>query len=226
MGVPYESDSQGELPYTPPPTYAAVIGGESVEMVETKGEDIKKKEGVSKMDKGKKEDEKEKEAEEGPPVPPPVGLIELFKFSTPLDAFLVIFGLTVAFGCGSSMPLLCITFGDTLQSFSTNANHKATEASANGDWEAPPSDVLEVLQWSVLIKMKHLNGSIQRFGIYMFILSAVLWILSWIFVTCLNLAAARQVFRIRGEFLRAVLRQDIAWYDTNTSTDFASRLTE
>ena len=38
-----------------------------------------------------------------------------FKFSTPLDAFLVIFGLTVAFGCGSSMPLLCITFGDTLQ---------------------------------------------------------------------------------------------------------------
>ena len=27
----------------------------------------------------------------------------------------------------------------------------------------------------------------------MFILSAVLWILSWIFVTCLNLAAARQV---------------------------------
>ena len=106
------------------------------------------------------------------------------------------------------MPLLCITFGDTLQvisstkvfkligrfqSFSTNANHKATEASANGEWEAPPSDVLEVLQWSVLIKMKHLNGSIQRFGIYMFILSAVLWILSWIFVTCLNLAAARQV---------------------------------
>ena len=93
-----------------------------------------------------------------------------------------------------------------------------------------------------LIKMKLLH---QRFGIYMFILSAVLWILSWIFVTCLNLAAARQVrdqsnhpvqifgshsfhqvFRIRGEFLRAVLRQDIAWYDTNTSTDFASRLTE
>ena len=80
MGVPYESDSQGELPYTPPPTYAAVIGGESVEMVETKEDDIKKKEDVSKMDKGKKEDEKEKEAEEGPPVPPPVGLIELVSF--------------------------------------------------------------------------------------------------------------------------------------------------
>ena len=75
------------------------------------------------------------------------------------------------------MPLLCITFGDTLQvisstkvfslisfqSFSTNANHKATEASAmkeGKEWKAPDSDVLEVLQWSVLIKMKHLYGSI------------------------------------------------------------------
>ena len=78
MGVPYESESQGELP--PPPTYAAVIGGETVEMVETKGDDAKKNEDVSKMDKEKKEDDKEKEEEEGPPVPPPVGLIELVSF--------------------------------------------------------------------------------------------------------------------------------------------------
>ena len=35
-----------------------------------------------------------------------------------------------------------------------------------------------------------------------------------------------KVFRIRCEFLRNVLRQDISWYDTNTATDFASRMTE
>ena len=71
-------------------------------------------------------------------------------------------------------------------------------------------------------------------------LALCLWTVSWIFVTCLNLAAARQVtichkyekpmlskvFRIRCEFLRNVLRQDISWYDTNTATDFASRMTE
>ena len=80
MGVPYESESQGELPYTPPPTYAAVIGGESVEMVETRGDDAKKNEDVSKMDEKKKEEKKEKEEEEGAPVPPPVGLFELVSF--------------------------------------------------------------------------------------------------------------------------------------------------
>ena len=74
------------------------------------------------------------------------------------------------------MPLLCITFGDTLQvisstkgftlisafqSFSTNAVHKTTAENAKKageEWEAPPSDVLEVLQWSVSTKMKDLYG--------------------------------------------------------------------
>ena len=35
-----------------------------------------------------------------------------------------------------------------------------------------------------------------------------------------------QVFRIRREFLQAVLSQDISWYDTNTTTHFASSITE
>ena len=135
------------------------------------------------------------------------------------------------------------------QSFAGDAKIQAEEAAAKEagiDWEAPESDVLEVLGRFVPSDVFLMTHSYQRFGISMFILSGVLWILSWIFVTCLNLAAARQVrvasnfapkyftaiiyqcqvFRIRGEFLRAVLRQDVGWYDTNTTTDFASRLTE
>ena len=80
------------------------------------------------MGRSKKEGKEETKSE--PPGPPPIGLIELvrfafsfsfdkktlqFKFSTPLDAFLIIFGLGMALACGSSMPILCILFGDTLQ---------------------------------------------------------------------------------------------------------------
>ena len=74
----------------------------------------------------------------------------------------------------------------------------------------------------------------------MIVMSLLMWASAWIFVTCLNMAAARQVrsitrsqlfaalqvFRIRSQFLRSVLNQDISWYDTNTATDFASRMTE
>merc|ERR1719483_632172 len=77
-----------------------------------------------KSDDGKKTETGEEE-EKGPSNPPPVGLIELFKFSTPLDTFLIIFGLTLAFSCGSAIPILCILFGDTLQTFVDDATIKA-----------------------------------------------------------------------------------------------------
>ena len=48
----------------------------------------------------------------------------------------------------------------------------------------------------------------------------------YIFVACLNFAAERQVLRIRKEFFKAVLRQDLAWYDTTTTSEFATRMTE
>ena len=35
-----------------------------------------------------------------------------------------------------------------------------------------------------------------------------------------------QVHRLRSEFLKAVLRQDISWYDGRKSNDFASTFTE
>ena len=49
---------------------------------------------------------------------------------------------------------------------------------------------------------------------------------AYVFVTCLNLAAAAQVHRIRSLFLRAVLRQEVGWHDTHRTGDFAVRMTE
>ena len=66
----------------------------------------------------------------------------------------------------------------------------------------------------------------------------------YVFVAALNYSAERQILRIRKMFLAAVLRQDIAWYsyctllfrtvlysvlsrfDTTTTADFATRMTE
>ena len=53
-----------------------------------------------------------------------------------------------------------------------------------------------------------------------------MWIGQHILTVALQTTAMRQVTRIRTKFLGAVLRQDIAWYDTNTTSDFASKMTE
>jgi len=166
-------------------------------------------------EEGSKED-KEKKSEV-----PPVGLIELFKFATPLDVFLIIFGVTLAFCCGSCMPILCILFGDTLQSFVDDTKVKTIQSlnlTINSTGTMNSTEVISLPEPMMTV--------IARFGYGMIILACAIWLLSWVHVTCLNWAAARQVFRVRGEFLRAILRQDIGWYDTNTATDFASKMTE
>ncbi|CAL1272518.1 unnamed protein product [Larinioides sclopetarius] len=44
-------------------------------------------------------------------------------------------------------------------------------------------------------------------------------------VSFFSLAASNQAFRIRCMFMSSVLKQDIGWYDTNETGDFASRIT-
>ena len=109
---------------------------------------------------------------------------------------------------------------------------------------------------------------IKKFAKKMGSIGITIWVGSYVFVTCLNYAAERQVgwgmdmsittflnqihhlmlsfksrlipfdknqgvlhlnfqvFRIRMEFLKAILRQDMSWYDMKTTSDFATRMTE
>ena len=64
------------------------------------------------------------------------------------------------------------------------------------------------------------------FGLSSALVSAFQFIFAMLSVDSLNMSASRQIERVRKKFLRAVLRQDMTWYDTNTSTNFASRITE
>ena len=57
-------------------------------------------------------------------------------------------------------------------------------------------------------------------------LGVAMWLGQHLLTVALQTTAMRQVTRIRTKFLGAVLRQDIAWYDTNTTSDFASKMTE
>lgn len=75
-------------------------------------------------------------------------------------------------------------------------------------------------------RMDALYDDAVAFGISCAVLSTIQFVLAVVMVDLLNLAAGRQISRVRKMFLKAVLRQDMSWYDTNTSTNFASRITE
>ena len=158
-----------------------------------------------KEDSNEKENKEEMEKEEKKKdfKTETVGLIELFKFADKLDVFLIIVGIISAIACGSIFSVMFIMFGDVTDVL---AQYNAAEGPGSGN-----DAFLEGMNRFAR------NISYVGFGIL---------ITHYIFVAAFNYSAERQVKKIRKEFLAAVLRQDISWFDTNTTSDFASRMTE
>ena len=52
------------------------------------------------------------------------------------------------------------------------------------------------------------------------------FVVGYIHVLMFQLAAERQIHRIRLKYYRSILRQDIGWFDVNSSGELSSRLSE
>ncbi|CAH2055806.1 unnamed protein product, partial [Iphiclides podalirius] len=66
----------------------------------------------------------------------------------------------------------------------------------------------------------------QAFGIGCIVFSAMQFICGAVSVTIFNYAALKQIDRVKEKFLLAVLRQDITWYDLNTTMNFATKVSD
>ncbi|XP_020291871.1 multidrug resistance protein homolog 49 isoform X2 [Pseudomyrmex gracilis] len=160
-----------------------------------------------------------------PPLLPPVSYCELFRFATWGELMLVFIGLILGTITGLCIPVLTIQYGE----FSTLLvdRNKKNETST-------PTIIMELFGGGKVLpanateeeRMDALYDDSVAFGIACAALSAVQFVIAAIMVNLLNVAAANQISRVRKMFLKAVLRQDMSWYDTNTSTNFASRITE
>ncbi|PZC77504.1 hypothetical protein B5X24_HaOG200315 [Helicoverpa armigera] len=66
----------------------------------------------------------------------------------------------------------------------------------------------------------------QAFGVGCTVFSIGQFIVGVISVDIFNYMALKQVDRLKAMFLRAVLRQDITWYDLNTTMNFATKVSD
>eukprot|EP00095_Tigriopus_kingsejongensis_P002534 snap_masked-scaffold344_size201325-processed-gene-0.9 protein:Tk02534 transcript:snap_masked-scaffold344_size201325-processed-gene-0.9-mRNA-1 annotation:"P-glycoprotein" len=165
---------------------------------------------------------------------PPVSVFKLFRFASPRDLFLICLALLAALICGCSMPLMIILFGDLANTFVQNDLNMTQICQGvpfccddflQLDLSLPGCEVTEE-DIGHFILNNNFFEQITRFAKGTALIGLVNFVMSYVFVTCLNHAAECQVYRIRGLFLKSVLRQDIGWYDTNQTGDFASRMTE
>ncbi|XP_039305776.1 multidrug resistance protein homolog 49 isoform X2 [Solenopsis invicta] len=171
---------------------------------------------------------KEEEEEDKPVSEPrlePVPYYKLFRFATWGELLLVALGLILGGCVGLGIPCIIIQYGE----FST----MLLDRNRKNDTTTPTT----ILPWFGGGKILGPNSTDEErqdalyddsvaFGVSCALLSVIMFVLSLLMVDLLNIAASRQISRIRKMFLKAVLRQDMSWYDTNTSTNFASRINE
>ncbi|KAK4559526.1 hypothetical protein RGQ29_008657 [Quercus rubra] len=113
---------------------------------------------------------------------------KLFSFADSTDILLMILGTIGAFGNGICMPLMTLLFGDLTNSFGQNQNSP---------------DIVDTVS-KVCLKF-----------VYLALGAAVAAFLQ---VACWMVTGERQAARIRGLYLKTILRQDVAFFDKETNT--------
>ncbi|XP_039012159.1 ABC transporter B family member 4-like [Hibiscus syriacus] len=117
-----------------------------------------------------------------------VPFYKLFSFADSKDILLMITGTIAAAGNGLSMPLMTILFGNLIDSFGKNQS--------NGNV------IEEVSKVSLRFVYLAMGAAVAAF----------------LQVTCWMITGERQAARIRGMYLKTILRQDVGFFDVETNT--------
>ncbi|CAJ1950699.1 unnamed protein product [Sphenostylis stenocarpa] len=144
--------------------------------------------GIEKYSGYDEEGEEDMDEEDARP-PKAVGLFSLFRYSTKWDWMLVFVGCLGALINGGSLPWYSYLFGDLV--------NKISEADKD---------------------KKQMMKDVEKICIFMTGLAAVVVVGAYLQIACWRLVGERSAQRIRSEYLRAVLRQDITFFDTDINT--------
>ena len=126
--------------------------------------------------------------------PPPVSFWKLLRYASKIDWLLMIVGGIAAMGNGLALPLFALVFGDM------------TNALGNGS----SPDLMVSLAKSAMLKFFWVGlGALGASGISM---------------GCWMITGERQAIRFREEYFRALLRQEMGWFDKINPSEFTSKI--
>ncbi|OSD02414.1 multidrug resistance protein 1 [Trametes coccinea BRFM310] len=183
----------------------------------------KAKESIDDADTSQSEEKQQADAVVPAEAPPkkeiqPVSFAQLFRFATPTELLLDLIGLIAAAGAGASQPLMSLLFSRLTQDFvnfgtilKRIADPLSPQDAASAESELP----------GAVAAFKHsaaLNASyLVYIGLGMF-LCTYTYMLIWVYTGEVNAK------RVRERYLRAILRQDIAYFDNVGAGEVATRI--
>ena len=119
--------------------------------------------------------------------------------------FLMVLGVFGSIARGAATPLQFIVFGELINSFIDFAREQAlSNGTATFD----------------------LEGELTKFAIYYVYLAVGILVVGYLQLAFWTWTATRQTRQMRLAFFKAILKQDIGWFDTTESGELNNRLTE
>ncbi|SPO26168.1 related to multidrug resistance protein 4 [Ustilago trichophora] len=126
----------------------------------------------------------------------------LYKAADGTDIALLVIGIIAAIGSGVPLPLIGILFGQLIDGFNS--------AGCGGSGRPTNTSLF----------LSSVDDKVEKIAI----IAAVNFFLIWTYTTCWSNLGERLVRKMRQRYLRAVLRQDMAFFDTLTPGEVGTRL--
>ncbi|XP_072945637.1 multidrug resistance protein homolog 49 [Epargyreus clarus] len=166
-----------------------------------------------------------KEESEDPNLQPPaVSWFRLFRFAKPWEYLMLFLGVVLATLNGLFVPVGVIVYGEFTsllidRTVMTGTSSETLTIAWFGGGRILTNASAEENRLALI-------EDSQAFGIGCTVFSVLQFIVGAISVDLFNYTALKQIDRVKERFLRAVLRQDITWYDLNTSMNFATKVSD
>lgn len=145
----------------------------------------------------------------------PVPLWRMFRFATPFELFLNAVGVVLAIAVGAAQPLMTLIFGKLTVAF-TDFGSIADEIGRTGS----TPELLERLD-DAKRRLKHDAG---MNAVWLVVIGLGIFVCNYTYMLIWNYTSEKQGKRIRAEYLAAVLRQEVAFFDDVGSGEIAARI--
>ncbi|KAI5641363.1 ABC transporter transmembrane region domain-containing protein [Phthorimaea operculella] len=168
---------------------------------------------------GLKKDKPEKNEQE----PPNLSYFQIFRYATCLEKLAIVVGVILGFFSGGGVTYNMVQFGEISTAFldrTTNKNISylpLTQFFGGGkrvDTSVPMASLDALVDDGIALAI----GMFVSVGASLLLCVLSVGLISW--------SALRQIARIRRLFLQATLRQDMAWFDTDSEFNLASKMAE
>ncbi|CAI2306935.1 unnamed protein product [Caenorhabditis sp. 36 PRJEB53466] len=139
----------------------------------------------------------------------------LFSYTQGKDLALLVTGTLAAIVHGAGFPLLAIVLGGMTTVFLRAQNSEFVVGVGNIN----PNGL-------VPISLDEFNAEVVKYCIYYLILGVLMFVTSYIQIACFESYAERLVHKLRQNYLKAILRQQIQWFDKQQTGNLTARLTD